>query len=85
METRKTDNHDESEVSRFSGSNVYEVAVASAQEAKRINHKFYVAKKKPPDNLVITAIRKVVGGEVGYTVEGEGDGYEPHGNVNGHS
>ncbi len=85
METRKTDNHDELEVSRFSLSNVYEVAVASAQEAKRINHKFYVAKKKPPDNLVITAIRKVVGGKVGYTVEGDGDGYEPHGNVNGHS
>lgn len=85
METRKTDNHDELEAPKFSVSNVYEVAVASAQEAKRINHKFYSAKKKPPDNVVITAIRKVVGGEVGYTVEGDDDGCEPHGNVNGHS
>jgi DNA-directed RNA polymerase subunit K/omega len=53
------------------GASVYEIAIAAAREAKRINERFYEAKKIPPRNVVITALKRVAKGRVAYTIEEE--------------
>ena len=87
METGKFNEEADKNVYSSTVPNVYEIAVASAREAKRINERFYVAKMLPPSKLAITAIKNVIDGEVPYKVESQGSG---NGNnvgkaVNGHS
>lgn len=69
MRAQKDGGHGDKDDFRSSVSNVYEIAVASAREAKRINRRFSVANQLPSIDIVRTAIRKVVGGDVAYSVE----------------
>ncbi len=71
VQDRKPTGSEERKVHSHSLSNIYEIAVASAKEAKRINRRFLREKKLPPDNVTITAIRKVIEGNVPYVVEGD--------------
>jgi DNA-directed RNA polymerase subunit K/omega len=66
MTTPKTGAHSERSACNSAGSSVYELAIVAAKEAKRINEKFYAAKKMPPNNLVHTALKRVIGGQVAY-------------------
>ena len=58
----------------FAGPSVYEIAMAAAKEAKRINDRFYSAKEMPPENVVVTALRRVMKGEVAYKMGKENPG-----------
>jgi DNA-directed RNA polymerase subunit K/omega len=73
MTAPKTAAHNQGASCNLPGGSVYELAIAAAKEAKRINERFYEAKKIPPTNVVITALKRVAEGRVGYTIEAHAD------------
>jgi hypothetical protein len=87
VDSAKVDNKEARDVYRFSVSNVYEIAVASAKEAKRMNERFSAAKKLPPENVTLTAIEKVIGGGVTYKLDRGDSAEDPttSDKVDGHS
>lgn len=87
MDSSKLDDREPRDVYRFSIANVYEIAVASAKEAKRMNERFFAAKKLPPLNVTMAAIEKVIGGGVTYRLDGGSstEGPTADDKVNGHS
>jgi hypothetical protein len=69
MTAPKTATQSNSGSCRFAGLSVYEIANKAAREAKRINGVFQAAKKLPPENVVRTALKKVIGGEAEHPSE----------------
>jgi hypothetical protein len=87
VDSGKHDDKEAKDVYRFSVANVYEIAVASAKEAKRMNERFFAAKRLPPANVPLKAIEKVVGGGVTYKLDREDSAEDPAPGdaVDGHS
>jgi DNA-directed RNA polymerase subunit K/omega len=74
MTAPKAAAHNEGAFCNPSGASVYELAIAAAKEAKRINERFYEAKKTPPNNVVLTALKRVAEGRVAYRMQADESG-----------
>lgn len=71
MAAPKMATENENAARKVDGPSVYEIAMAAAREAKRLNDGFCSAKEMPPENVVVTALRRVKKGDVAYKMADE--------------
>jgi len=85
VRAQKVDRGHDVDTYRLSVPNVYEIAVASAREARRLNNLLGAASSSERGNVVQEAIRRVLRGEVAYRIRparersGPEDGEAPSG------